>query len=259
MISNTTSISPLDTWKLTDEKVKPQNGWQAATGLYWTMAGQYDVSLESYYKKMYNYLDYKSGAVLSMNENLVDDLITTQGKAYGVELMIKKPIGKLNGWISYTYSRTMLKEMEDRGTNTINRGEWYNAPHDKPHDLKMVGNYKFTHRYSISVNLDYSTGRPVTIPISKYMYAGGYRLFYSDRNAYRIPDYFRLDIAMNIEPSHYLKQLTHMTVTFGVYNVTGRKNAYSIYYTTNGGTKIEGHMLSVFATQIPYINLNLKF
>ncbi|MFA5325323.1 MAG: TonB-dependent receptor [Bacteroidales bacterium] len=260
MISNTTSISPTDTWKLSDEGIKPQEGWQAASGIYWTFANnRYDLSVEGYYKSMYHYPDYKSGAILSMNENLSEDLIETRGKAYGIEFMLKKPLGKLNGWISYTYSRTLLKEMEDRGVYTINGGDWYPASHDKPHDLKFVGNFQFTHRYSISLNLDYSTGRPVTIPVSKYYYAGGYRLFYSDRNAYRIPDYFRMDLALNVEPGHYLKQLTHMSFTLGVYNVTGRKNAYSIYYTTNEGRKIEGHMLSVFATQIPYINLNLKF
>ena len=260
MISNSINISPTDTWKLSSDRIRPQDGWQAAAGFYWTVAGNtVDLSLEGYYKKVQHYLDYRSGAVLVMNENLADDLIETENKAFGVELMAKKTIGKLNGWISYTYSRSLLREMEDRGIETINGGEWYKASYDKPHDLKIVTNYKFTHRYSVSVNLDYSTGRPVTVPTGKYRYANGWRLVYSDRNTYRIPDYFRLDLALIVEPGHYLKQLTHMSFTFGVYNVTGRKNPYSIYYTTNGGGKIDGHMLSVFACQIPYINLNLKF
>ncbi len=208
---------------------------------------------------MRDYPDYKSGAILVMNENLAQELISTMGKAYGVEFMVKKPGGKLNGWVSYTYSRSLLREMEDRGLQTINNGEWYNAPHDKPHDLKLVGNYKFTHRYSISVNLDYSTGRPVTIPVAKYIYGGGYRLYYSERNGYRIPDYFRLDLAINIEPSHYLRQLSHLSVTFGVYNVTGRKNPYSVFYTRNSSGSVSGNMLCVFAMPIPYLNLNLKF
>jgi hypothetical protein len=172
--------------------------------------------------------------------------------------MAKKAVGKLNGWVSYTYSRSRLREMEDRGISTINGGDWYNAPYDKPHDVKVVANYKFTHRYSISANLDYATGRPVTIPVGRYIYQNGMRLVYSERNGYRIPDYFRLDLALIIEPSHYLKKLTHLSFTIGCYNVTGRKNPYSVYYTTDGGS-INGHMLSVFATQIPYINFNLKF
>ncbi len=260
LVTNTASISPMDTWKICDKNIRPQDGWQAAAGLYWSFAdNQFDMSVETYYKRMYNYLDYKSGAVLVMNHNLADDLVPTRGQAYGVEFMIKKPHGKLNGWIAYTYARTLLQEMQDRGVSTINGGAWYPAAHDKPHDVKVVANYKFTHRYSVSMNLDYSTGRPVTLPVGQYYYGGGLRLAYSERNGYRIPDYFRLDLAMNIEAGHYLKALTHCSVTFGVYNVTGRKNAYSVYFTTSGGTDVTGHKLCVFASPIPYINLNLKF
>lgn len=260
MLSNTTSMSPTDIWKLSDVNIRPQSGWQAAMALYSThFDNKVELSLEAYYKRMDNYLDYKSGAVLIMNENLADDVVETRGRAYGVELMIKKPLGKLNGWISYTYSKTELQEKTDRGVNTINRGEWYPAAYDKPHDVKFIGNYKFTHRFSVSLNVDYSTGRPVTIPVSRYIYGGGNRLFYSDRNEYRIPDYFRMDAAINIEPSHNLKKLTHFSITLGVYNVTGRKNAFSVYYTTDSGKSIQGNMLTIFGAPIPYLNINMKF
>ena len=259
MISNSVNVSPTDSWRLTSDAIRPQTGWQAAAGLYRTlMDGTVDLSLETYYKRVKHYIDYKSGAVLVMNENLADDLIETENRSYGVEFMAKKTLGKLNGWLSYTYARSRLREMEDRGYQTINGGKWYNAPYDKPHDVKVVANYKFTHRYSLSANLDYATGRPVTIPVGRYNYAGGMRLVYSERNSYRIPDYFRLDLALIIEPSHYLKQLTHMSITLGCYNVTGRKNPYSVFYTSDGRS-VSGHMLSVFATQIPYANINLKF
>lgn len=260
MISNNTSISPMDTWRLSSAKLRPQTGWQAAGGAYWTVAdGKVDLSVEGYYKRMNHYPDYKSGAVLVMNPDLEDDLVETIGKAYGVEFMVKKSLGKLNGWVSYTWSRAMLREAEDRGVETINGGRWYNAPHDKPHDLKVVANYKFTHRYSLSMNIDYATGRPVTIPTGMYNYANTYILAYSDRNSHRIPDYFRMDLAMNIEPSHYLKQLAHMTVTFGAYNVTGRKNPYSVFYTAHNTNEVKGYMLSVFACPIPYVSLNVRF
>ena len=259
MISNSVNVSPTDSWRLTSDAIRPQTGWQAAAGLYRTlMDGTVDLSLETYYKRVKHYIDYKSGAVLVMNENLADDLIETENRSYGVEFMAKKTLGKLNGWLSYTYARSRLREMEDRGYQTINGGKWYNAPYDKPHDVKVVANYKFTHRYSLSANLDYATGRPVTVPVGRYNYAGGMRLVYSERNSYRIPDYFRLDLALIIEPSHYLKQLTHMSITLGCYNVTGRKNPYSVFYTSDGRS-VSGHMLSVFATQIPYANINLKF
>ena len=255
LISNTSSISPIDTWQLSTDRIRPQTGWQAASGLYWTVAdGSVDLTLEAYYKRSEHQLDYKSGATTMMNPHLADDLVETYGKAWGVELMAKKTSGKLTGWLSYSYSRALLREMEDRGVATINGGAWYNAPHDKPHEIKFVGNYKFTHRYSVSANVDYATGRPVTLPIGTYQYGGGMRLAYSQRNTYRIPDYFRLDLAFNIDPGHYLRQFSHMSWTVGVYNVTARKNAYSVFF---DGT--EGHMLSIFACPIPYVNLNLKF
>ena len=255
LISNTSSVSPIDTWQLSTDRIRPQTGWQAAAGLYWTVAdGTVDLTLETYYKRTLHQLDYKSGATTLMNPHLADDLVETYGKAYGVELMAKKTSGKLTGWISYSYSRSLLREMEDRGLATINGGAWYNAPHDKPHEVKLVSNYKFTHRFSLSANLDYSTGRPVTLPIGTYRYGGDDRLAYSQRNTYRIPDYFRLDLAFNIDPGHYLRQFSHMSWTIGVYNVTARKNAYSVFFDGQ-----EGYLLSVFACPIPYVNLNLKF
>jgi hypothetical protein len=259
MLSNTSTASPTDTWKLSDENIKPQSGWQAAAALYANLfENQVEVSFEGYYKRMKNYLDYADGAVLTMNPNISDDVVPVFGKAWGLEFMMKKPLGKLNGWLSYTYSRTHLKEMEDRGNQSINRGEWYPAIYDKPHDIKLVGNYKFTHRFSLSLNLDYSTGRPITVPVSTYYYGGAMRLEYSDRNTYRIPDYFRMDAAINIEPSHYLKKLTHFSITLGVYNVTGRKNAYSVFFQTEGD-QIIGKKLTIYGCQIPYININMKF
>ena len=99
----------------------------------------------------------------------------------------------------------------------------------------------------------------MTVPVGKYYYGGAYRLLYSERNTHRIPDYFRVDAAFNIDPGHYLKAIAHTTITLGVYNVTGRKNPYSVFFRTNGLGEVKGYMLSVFATQIPYINLNILF
>ena len=216
-----------------------------------------ELSAELYWKQVINFVDSRSGAVLEMNENLSDELVPTRSRAYGVELMARRNLGQLTGWVSYTWSRAMQREMYDRGVETINGGRWYNSSYDKPHDFKLVANYKFTHRYSASLNLDYSSGRPVTVPVGKYFYGGAYRLLYSERNGYRIPDYFRMDVAMIVEPGHNLKQFAHLSLTFGVYNVTGRRNAYSIFYSGEGDS-VQGYMMSVFASPIPYINLNLK-
>ena len=259
-ISNSINISPTDTWKMSDAALLPQSGWQAATGLYATvLSGQVELSMEAYFKKVDHFVDYKSGAILVMNPNLTNELVDTECRAYGVEWMVRKSLGQLNGWISYTYSRSLQRETQDRGLETINGGKWYSTSYDKPHNLVFVGNYKLTHRYSFSANLDWSTGRPVTIPVGTYLMGGTWRLLYSERNGYRIPDYFRLDLALIVEPGHYLRQLTHMSWTLGVYNVTGRRNPYSVYYTNDPNVGVRGHMLSILGTQIPYININLKF
>lgn len=260
LISNTSSVSPMDTWKLSDKNITPTTGWQVAAGAYWTQLDTgIDFSLEGYFKQMRNGLDYKPGATLSMNPNLSDDLLPVYGRAYGVEAMVKKTTGKLTGWVSYSYSRSRYREMENRGVETLSNGKWYNAPYDKPHEFKLVANWAITHRYSLSASIDYSTGRPVTIPIGKYYLGGTYRLAYSERNAYRIPDYFRLDLAFNIDPGHYKKAWVHTTFTVGVYNVTGRKNPYSVFFKANPMGYVQGYMLSVFATQVPYVNINFLF
>ncbi|MDL2277679.1 TonB-dependent receptor [Parabacteroides sp. OttesenSCG-928-G07] len=258
-LSNTTVVSPTDTWKLSDVNIKPQKGMQVAVGLYKNFqSNTIETSIEGYYKTMDDYLDYRSGAQLMMNHTIETDVITTKGKSYGVELMIKKTQGKLNGWISYAYSKAMLKQDDPRVDKPVNKGEWYPASYDKPHEVKMVANYKFTQRYSVSVNCEYSTGRPITVPTSKYDYVGGEFAYYSERNQYRIPDFFRMDLAINIEPSHNLTLLTHSSISLGVYNLTGRENAYSVYYKLEEG-RLKGYKMSIFGAPIPYVSYNIKF
>jgi hypothetical protein len=209
---------------------------------------------------MNDYLDYRSGAQILMNHHIETDVISSEGHAYGVELMVKKATGKLNGWASYTYSRTFLRQHNELVANPVNRGEWYPTDYDKPHDFKLVGNYKFSQRYSFSLNVDYSSGRPTTVPAGKYYDAklNSYQVYYTDRNSYRIPDYFRSDVSFNIEPSHKLTLLTHHSISIGAYNVTGRKNVYSIYYVSENG-RIKGYKLSIFGTPIPFLTYNIKF
>jgi len=258
-LSNTAIMSPTDTWRLSDVNIKPQTGMQAAAGIYKNfMNNLIESSVEIYYKTMNDYLDYRSGAQLMMNHHIETDVISTRGRAYGVEWMLKKTQGKLNGWMSYAYSRSELRQDDPREAYPVNRGAWYPSSYDKPHEFKLAGNYKFTQRYSLSLNCDYSTGRPITLPSSKYEYAGGEQVHYSERNQYRIPDFFRLDFAFNIEPSHHLTLLTHSSFSIGVYNLTGRKNAYSVYYTAENGV-LKGYKMAIFGAPVPYLSYNIKF
>ncbi len=259
MLSNTTAIAPTDIWKLSDPNIRPQEGEQVSFGLYKNFkSNTIETSVEVYYKRMKHYLDYKSGAILVLNHNIETDVINTKGKAYGVELLIKKTAGKLNGWLSYTYSRTLLKMDDPLAGEVINHGEYYPSNYDKPHDVSFVGNLKISHRFSISTNVAYSTGRPITLPVGRYYYAGAQRVLYSDRNAYRIPDNFRIDFSMNIEGNAKVHQRTHNSWTIGVYNLTGRKNPYSVYFISENG-EIKGYKLSIFGSMIPFVNFNIRF
>ncbi len=259
MLSNTTAITPTDIWKLSDTYIKPQSGDQVSIGYYKNLKGNtIETSVEAYYKTMHNTVDYKNGAVLLLNHHLETDVLNAEGKAYGVEFLLKKSSGKLNGWLSYTYSRSFLKTKSDFSSETINRGEYYPSSYDKPHAVNFIGNYKLSRRFNFSLNLIYSTGRPITLPIAKYQLEGTTRVYYSDRNQYRIPDYFRSDISINIEGNHKIKKLAHSSWTFAIYNLTGRKNAYSVFFVSQKGL-INGYKLSVFGQPIPTITYNFRF
>lgn len=258
-LSNTTAISPTDIWKLSDPNIAPQQGYQASLGYYKNLLGnQVEISFEIYYKWMQHYLDYKSGATLIMNKHIETELINTNGEAYGAEFMIKKTVGNLSGWVSYTYSRTFLKMDDPLAGETINHGERYSASYDKPHNINLIGNYQFSHRLSLSLNGVYSTGRPITLPIAVFYQAGAQRVLYSDRNQYRIPDYIRADVSINLEGSHKIKKLAHSSWSMGIYNVFARQNPYSVYFIQENGL-VKGYQLSIFATAIPFITYNFKF
>ena len=258
-LSNTVTVSPTDIWTLSGPYIQPEFAKQVSAGLYHNFKeNTIEASLEVYYKWMAHMLDFKSGAQLTMNHQIETQLIDSKGKAYGAELMIKKTAGKLNGWVSYTYSRSFIRSDDPLAGESINHGDFYPSNYDKPHDFTLIGNYKLSHRFSISLNVLYSTGRPITYPIAEFDYGGSTRVLYSDRNQYRIPDYFRMDASMNIEGNARIHQLTHNSWTIGVFNITGRKNPYSIYFISENG-RIKGYKLSIFGSAIPFLTYNIRF
>ncbi|WP_264526146.1 TonB-dependent receptor [Flavobacterium sp. N502536] len=259
LLTNNTTQSPTDTWKLSDLNVKPQSGLQYSLGIFKKLDYKdIELSLEGYYKTSKNILDYKVGANLLLNKDLETELLQGNGKAYGVEFLLKKSVGRLNGWLGYTYSRTFIKLDSQFNDEKVNNGAYFPTNFDKPHDLSIVLNYKFTHRYSFSSNFVYQTGRPITYPIGKYNYNGAEYTLYSDRNKYRIPDYYRLDIGINIEGNHKIKKLAHSFWNISIYNVLGRNNPYSIFFVTKEG-QVKAYQTSIFSVPIPTITYNFKF
>jgi hypothetical protein len=258
MISNTTSMTPTDIWKLSDEYIKPQRGDQFSLGIYKNVnSNALEFSMEAYYKILNNILDYKGGAELLMNDHLETDIINGNGKAYGVELMVKKQLGMFTGWVSYTYSRVLLKVNGTYEEEKVNGGNYFPANYDKPNDLKVVVNAKFFRRLNFTSNLVYNTGRPITYPVAYYDFLNINRVFYSDRNEFRIPDFLRLDLAATINGNLKAKKLNHSSLTFTAYNVLGRKNPYSIFFKTENGA-VQGYQMSIFGQPIFMVTYNFR-
>ncbi|WP_422083317.1 TonB-dependent receptor [Ulvibacterium sp.] len=256
-LSNNTTVSPVDTWKLSDRNIEPQQASQFSLGIYKNIK-DYELSLEGFYKRQNNIIDFKTGAQLFLNENIETEVLQGKGKAYGVELLIRKNRGKLNGWLGYTYSRSFFQLDSEFPQERVNDGDFFPSNFDKPHDLSLVLNYKLTRRFSFSGNFVYQTGRPVTFPVGNYEFNGNEFVLYSERNQFRIPDFYRLDIGFNIEGNHKIKKFAHSFWTISVYNVLGRNNPYSVFFVSQDG-QIEALQSSIFTIPIPSITYNFRF
>lgn len=258
MISNTTSMSPTDIWKLSDSYIKPQRGDQYSFGIYKNFRrSAVEASIEVYYKALKNILDYKGGAVLLMNEHLETDILNGKGKAYGLEVMLKKQAGNITGWIGYTYSRSLLKVDGEFDEEKINNGNYFPASFDKPHDLKVIANVKLSRRVNFTSNFMYSTGRPITFPVTYFDFNNVSRVFYSERNEFRIPDYMRLDLSATMNGNLKANKLNHSSFTFTFYNVLGRRNPYSIFFKVENGA-VKGYQMSIFGQPIFMVTYNFR-
>ena len=256
LISNTVSATPQDYYIASGPNLDPQYADQYSVGYFKNLRDNtYQFSGEFFYKNMYNTIDFIEGAEILGNRELEGSLVQGLGKAYGAELQFKKNTGKLNGWISYTYSRSLKKFNGTYEYQTINDGDYYSSNTDKPHDLSLVLNYKLGSRLVLSANFSYSTGRPITVPISKFSYDKTLAaLRYSERNAYRIPDYHRLDLSLTLKQSLRNDRLLRGEWVFSIFNVYGRKNAYSVYFIDSG----QARKLSILGSVFPSISYNFK-
>ena len=258
MLSNTIALSPTDKWKLSDYHIKPMIGKQYSMGLYWNLgANILETSVEAYYKKVENLVEYKDGADLLVNELPECDILQGVLNSYGIELMLKKPFGNFNGWLNYSYSRAHVQVNGTHPEEKTNFGNEYPSNYDKPHAFNLVVNLKLSRRFSASANMVYSTGRPITYPTAVYYLDEVNVLNYSTRNEYRLPDYFRIDLSVKVEGNLLSKKIAHGTWAFSIYNVTGRRNAYSVFFKSEEG-KINGYKMSIFGTQIYSISYNFK-
>ncbi len=259
LLSNSTTISPTDSWKLCDTYLKPETGDQYAIGFYQMLfKKKVETSVELYYKDIKNMIDFKGGTDLTLIRNIEQDLVNVRGKAYGLELSLKKTEGKMRYNIGYTYSRTFARSTGEFRDEVINEGKWYPANFDQPNNLFITMHYLYSRRLSFSANYTYSTGRPITYPVSKYWFDDILLIHYSERNKYRIPYYSRLDLSMKINGKLKLKRLAHPYWNISVYNALARSNAYSVYFIRRYDM-IKGYKLSVFGTVIPSVTFGFDF
>lgn len=260
-LASLASISfPTDLWMPSTDKVKPQEGHQWALGYFHNLFdNKLEVSVEGYYKLMYNLIEYKDGYSpdQSVNNNPDNNFVFGNGNSYGAELFLKKNGKKLTGWIGYTLAWT------NRIFPDLNEGEPFPATYDRRHDLSVVGSYRINERWSVSAVFVYGTGSAMTVPVSRYFINGELVSEYGDRNSFRMPDYHRLDLGATLHPNPKKNKRFKSTWNFGIYNVYSRQNPYFIYFDTNvdsddQSVTIEARQVSVFPI-LPSVTWNFKF
>ena len=255
LLSNSTTSTPTDLWLPSTNNIKPEIADQVSIGYYQNFSNnQYEFSIETYYKSLQNQIDYRNGAQLRANDNVESDLLYGKGRAYGIEFFLKKKFGRLNGWIGYTLSKT------ERKFDDINNGKYFNARQDRTHDLSVVGIYKLTERWTLSSTFVYSTGNAVTFPSGKYQVDGQTHFLYTERNGYRMPAYHRLDIAATVQNKHNKLRKYQSSWTFGIYNLYGRENAYTITFKDDpkDPSKTIAEQTSLFRF-VPSVTWNFSF
>ena len=253
LLSNTTSGNPTDIWVPSSNNVKPELCDQYSVGYFRNLKqNTYEFSAETYYKWMQNQIDYRNGAQLAFNQQVEGELVYGVGRAYGLELLLRKKTGKFTGWIGYTLSRT------ERKFDEINEGNYFAARQDRTHDISIVAMYSVTKKLSLSANWVYYTGNAITFPSGKYQIDGQTVNYYTERNGYRMPAYHRLDLGL----TWYRKSTDtyESNWNFSIYNAYARRNAYTISFRdseTNPGTT-EAVKLSLFR-MVPSITYNFHF
>ncbi len=253
-ISNTDTPTPTNVWKLSDQYIPGQLSHNFSLGYFRNFKQNiYITSVDVFYRYMDELFDYKDFADLVANDHLETELRRGIGRSRGLELSIKKQVGYIHGWINYTYSRS------ERKVAQVNEGRWYPAVFDKPHDLSLVANIQVNKRNTISINFNYSTGRPITIPTDRYLLENQFSVLnYSQRNAFRIPNYHRLDFAYTLGQGFKKSRKFKTSWTFSVYNLYGRRNPFSVFLeqVTLGEPRVR--RLSVLGSAFPSLTFNFE-
>ncbi|HYW95086.1 MAG TPA: TonB-dependent receptor, partial [Bacteroidales bacterium] len=255
LAQNSVAGTPLAVWFTSSPNVKPQISDQVSTGYFRDFREHtVETSVEVYYKWMQNTIDFRDHAQLLLNPKLEGELRIGRAWAYGAEFLVRLNEKKLNGWISYTYSRSM------REIPAINDGQPYSAPYDKPHDISVVLNYNVTGQLSAGANWIYTTGLPYTFPVARYEILGKILPLYSRRNAYRFDNYHRLDLSLTFRSKEKPGRTWHSEWNLSVYNAYGRKNTWAINFVQDDMYPDVTYAEKTYLFSIvPAITYNFKF
>lgn len=258
VLNNTIALSPNAQWKLADYYIRPARSNQFSAGVFRVFPEVgLETSFETYYKKILDNPEFIDGA--DFMDNPLSETLLLPGKqdAYGFECFVKRNGRRVEGWLSYTYSRSIVQINGEKVWQKINNGLAYPANYDIPHVVNAVINFHLNRRITASTVISYQTGRPVTYPISVYYQNGIPYVEYSERNAYRIPDYFRMDLALTVEGNLRRNKPLHNSLILGVYNLTGRQNPYSVYFVSENG-RIRSYQYSVIGIPIFTVTWSFK-
>jgi hypothetical protein len=260
LISNTSAVSPVDLWKLSDPYLKPQISKQVSVGYFKSLNhAVFEFSIEAFYKDMSNVVDYKDGATLLLNDKLEAGLLQGTGRAYGSEWMIEKKKGRFTGWLSYTLSRTERRIKGAFPEETVNKGSYYPANYDKPHNISFTGSYSKRERVTWGFNFVFASGRPITYPTSSYGYGGARIVNFEYRNNERSPAYHRLDLSVQVKSKVKPSRAWSSYWTFSLYNVYARKNPYSIFFRSEHQVLAQSYRLAVIGTIVPSLSYKINF
>ncbi len=253
-IFNSETPTPTSFWQLSNQYILPQLAHNFSLGFFQNFSDNlWETSVEGFYRDITQLFDYREFADLLANEHLETELLRGTGRSYGAEVSVRRKIGQLHGWLSYTYSRS------ERQVPGINRGTWYVSNFDKPHDFNLVTNIQINKRNSISFSFTYGTGRPITVPVSKYVVQNRVVVLnYSERNAFRVPDYHRLDLSYTLAQGFKKSRKIKTSWTLSIYNIYARKNAYSVFVdqASVGNTQIQ--RLAVLGSAFPSLTFNFE-
>ncbi len=259
LASSTSASLPTDLWVPSSSLVKPQFGTQYAVGYFRNFNDNiFETSIEVYYKDFQNQISYKDGAQPGddVGQNADNSFVFGSGESYGVELFIKKRLGKTTGWIGYTLSET-TRTFED-----LNFGLPYPAKYDRRHDISFIATHELNEKWVFSFVFVYATGSSLTLPVGRYIIDGRIINEYGERNSFRMASYHRADASVTYKPENKNKRV-YSTWNLSVFNLYNRHNPYFIYYDTEGSIA-EGN-LEITATQVslfpilPSITWNFNF